>query len=36
MLAMQVTKQSSWDKPECLKNADEKMNTTSWKELLGP
>mmetsp|Transcript_21153 Transcript_21153/g.39761 ORF Transcript_21153/g.39761 Transcript_21153/m.39761 type:complete len:577 (+) Transcript_21153:51-1781(+) len=27
-----VTKQSSWDKPECLKNADEKLNTTSWKE----
>ena len=30
----QVTKQSSWDKPECLKNADEKLNTTSWKEWL--
>eukprot|EP00434_Breviolum_minutum_P001380 symbB.v1.2.001213.t1/scaffold66.1/size357995/16 len=27
-----VTKASSWDKPECLKNADEKLNTTSWKE----
>ena len=30
----QVTKASSWDKPECLKNADEKLNTTSWKEHL--
>ena len=30
----QVTKASSWDKPECLKNADEKLNTTSWKERL--
>eukprot|EP00913_Durusdinium_trenchii_P019219 g18061.t1 len=27
-----VTKASSWDKPECLKNADERMNTTVWKE----
>jgi len=27
-----VTKQSSWDKPECLKSAEEKLNTTSWKE----
>mmetsp|Transcript_47930 Transcript_47930/g.111116 ORF Transcript_47930/g.111116 Transcript_47930/m.111116 type:complete len:561 (-) Transcript_47930:9-1691(-) len=27
-----VTKQSSWDKPECLKSAEERLNTTSWKE----
>ncbi|CAJ1328212.1 unnamed protein product [Effrenium voratum] len=27
-----VTKASSWDKPECLKNTDEKLNTTVWKE----
>eukprot|EP00931_Biecheleriopsis_adriatica_P024176 TRINITY_DN1512_c0_g1_i1.p1 TRINITY_DN1512_c0_g1~~TRINITY_DN1512_c0_g1_i1.p1 ORF type:complete len:568 (-),score=219.40 TRINITY_DN1512_c0_g1_i1:41-1744(-) len=27
-----ATKASSWDKPECLKNSDEKANTTSWKE----
>lgn len=27
-----VTKQSSWDKPECLKTAEEKGNTTVWKE----
>lgn len=27
-----VTKASSWDKPECLKNDTEKANTTSWKE----
>mmetsp|Transcript_38904 Transcript_38904/g.70159 ORF Transcript_38904/g.70159 Transcript_38904/m.70159 type:complete len:572 (+) Transcript_38904:70-1785(+) len=27
-----VTKASSWDKPECLKNSDEKLNNTSWKE----
>jgi len=27
-----TTKQSSWDKPECLKSADEKLNTTNWKE----
>ena len=27
-----VTKASSWDKPECLKNHTEKANTTSWKE----
>eukprot|EP00929_Paragymnodinium_shiwhaense_P080520 TRINITY_DN41_c0_g1_i1.p1 TRINITY_DN41_c0_g1~~TRINITY_DN41_c0_g1_i1.p1 ORF type:complete len:572 (-),score=259.02 TRINITY_DN41_c0_g1_i1:132-1847(-) len=27
-----VTKQSSWDKPDCLKTADEKSNTTVWKE----
>jgi len=26
------TKASSWDKPECLKSQEEKMNTTSWKE----
>ena len=29
-----MTKASSWDKPECLKNADERMNTTVWKEPL--
>ena len=29
----QVTKASSWDKPECMKSNDEKLNTTSWKEL---
>lgn len=33
-LDCEVTKASSWDKPECLKNADEKLNTTSWKECL--
>merc|ERR1719265_598656 len=27
-----VTKGSSWDKPECMKSGEEKMNTTSWKE----
>lgn len=27
-----ATKASSWDKPECLKSAEEKLNTTSWKE----
>merc|ERR1711879_193063 len=27
-----VTKQSSWDKPDCLKSAEEKLNTTNWKE----
>jgi len=27
-----VTKASSWDKPECMKNSDEKLNNTSWKE----
>jgi len=27
-----VTKQSSWDKPQCLKSDHEKLNTTSWKE----
>mmetsp|Transcript_91046 Transcript_91046/g.253499 ORF Transcript_91046/g.253499 Transcript_91046/m.253499 type:complete len:563 (-) Transcript_91046:107-1795(-) len=27
-----VTKQSSWDKPDCLKSAEERLNTTSWKE----
>jgi len=27
-----VTKQSSWDKPECLKNDSERLNTTVWKE----
>jgi len=26
------TKQSAWDKPDCLKSQEEKMNTTSWKE----
>eukprot|EP00933_Yihiella_yeosuensis_P015794 TRINITY_DN13658_c0_g4_i1.p1 TRINITY_DN13658_c0_g4~~TRINITY_DN13658_c0_g4_i1.p1 ORF type:complete len:555 (-),score=204.64 TRINITY_DN13658_c0_g4_i1:162-1826(-) len=27
-----VTKQSAWDKPECLKSNEEKLNTTPWKE----
>ncbi|CAJ1399667.1 unnamed protein product [Effrenium voratum] len=27
-----VNKLSSWEKPECLKNPDEKLNTTVWKE----
>merc|ERR1719277_1733543 len=27
-----ITKQSSWDKPECLKTDSERLNTTVWKE----
>jgi pre-mRNA-processing factor 40 len=27
-----ITKQSSWDKPECLKTESERLNTTVWKE----
>lgn len=27
-----TTKQSSWDKPECMKSNDEKLNNTVWKE----
>eukprot|EP00927_Polykrikos_kofoidii_P053731 TRINITY_DN48292_c0_g1_i1.p1 TRINITY_DN48292_c0_g1~~TRINITY_DN48292_c0_g1_i1.p1 ORF type:complete len:641 (-),score=193.53 TRINITY_DN48292_c0_g1_i1:95-1888(-) len=27
-----ITKQSSWDKPDCLKTAEEQRNTTTWKE----
>jgi len=27
-----VTKQSSWDKPHCLKTNEERLNTTQWKE----
>jgi len=27
-----ATKQSSWDKPECLKSNEERLNTTQWKE----
>jgi len=27
-----ATKASSWDKPEALKSASERLNTTSWKE----
>mmetsp|Transcript_14042 Transcript_14042/g.38365 ORF Transcript_14042/g.38365 Transcript_14042/m.38365 type:complete len:585 (+) Transcript_14042:160-1914(+) len=27
-----ITKASSWDKPDCLKTKEERMNTTSWKE----
>ena len=32
LLHGQVNKLSSWKKPECLKNPDEKLNTTVWKE----
>mmetsp|Transcript_26599 Transcript_26599/g.58401 ORF Transcript_26599/g.58401 Transcript_26599/m.58401 type:complete len:586 (+) Transcript_26599:43-1800(+) len=27
-----ITEASSWDKPDCLKSQEERMNTTSWKE----